>query len=230
MKYAISLVLGFLVGAVVFVVGLYLNPFSGQATVSPLSVTSERVIDLSFSAVPGDGVLYTDHGETVVTPHPERIAELWEPAVHETSIHVTKVESSRGEFAGIGIKFSSRSEQTAIVKGDVIANSAWHLYLPGQGTLLIDQTENFWSYIRGVVIPARTSAGDNWVGSFHTITTNGPGSLGTARVTGGSGLFDGMTSESVEALTARGYSANSGPVSVDGNLTVELAELAAASE
>jgi hypothetical protein len=230
MKYAFSLVLGLLVGAVLFVLGLYLNPFSGRATVSPLAVTSERVIDLSFSAVPGEGILYTDHGETVVKPHPERIAELWEPAVHETSVYVTTVANSRGGFAGLGIKLSSRSEQTAVVKGDAIANSVWHIYLRGQGTLLIDQTENFWSYIREVVIPARTSAGDNWVGSFHTITTNGPGSLGTARVTGGSGLFEGMTSESVEALTARGYSAISGPVSIDGNLTVELPELAAASE
>lgn len=230
MKYAISLVLGLLVGVALFVLGLYLNPFSGQATVSPLAVTNERVIDLSFSAVPGDGILYTDHGESIVTPHPERTTELWEPAVHGTSIYVTSVANGRGDFAGFGIKFSSKSEQTAILKGDAIANSAWHIYLPGQGTLMIDQTENFWSYIREVVIPARTSSGDNWVGSFHTITTNGPFSLGTARVTGGSGLFGGMTSESVEALTVRGYSALTGPASIDGNLTIELTELAAASE
>ena len=76
--------------------------------------------------------------------------------------------------------------------------------------------------IRDILIPARLSAGDSWRGTFHRIMTSGPGSLGTARVTGGSGLFGGRTSESVESLTARGYSVQSGPVAMEGSLAVVL--------
>jgi hypothetical protein len=78
------------------------------------------------------------------------------------------------------------------------------------------------------VIPARWSSGNSWRGSFHRIMTSGPGSLGTARVTGGSGIFADQTSESVESLTARGYSADTGPVSMDGSLTVAVPQRVAA--
>ena len=174
MKYVIALLLGLVTGASVFVAGLYYNPFSGQAAVSPLAVTTEQVVDLSFSAVPSEGVLYTDHGESIVKPHPARVAELWEPAIVETTLFVTTLKDGRGGFAGLGIKTMSASETTALIKGEAIANSTWHVYLPGQGTFMIDQTENYWSYIRDVVVPARWSAADTWRGSFHRITTNGP--------------------------------------------------------
>jgi len=222
MKYAISLFLGLLTGAALFVIGVYHNPFVGRASVSPLAVTSERVIDLSFPAVPSNGLLYTNHGEATIAPYPERVAELWEPAVYDTSVYVTKLEDSRGMDAGIGIKFSSKSESTRILKGQVLANSAWHVYLPGKGTLLIDQTENYWSYLHDIVIPAHLSSGDNWRGSFYGVMTNGPSALGTARVTGGSGTFAGLITESVESLSAEGYSARSGPVAMHGSLTVAL--------
>lgn len=222
MKYVISMALGLLTGAMLFIAGLYFNPFTGQAAVSPLAVTDERVVDLSFSAVPADAILYTDHGESSVTPQPERVAELWEPAVYDTNVFVTILRDGRGHTAGIGIKMLSKSEDTAIVRGEALANSAWHVYLPGQGTMMIDQTENYWAYIRDVMIPARTSSGDNWRGTFHRVMTNGPSSLGTARVSGGSGDLAGVVTESVESLTAAGYSAASGPVAMEGSLTIAI--------
>ena len=41
--------------------------------------------------------------------------------------------------AGLGIKFSSRSERTALLKGDAIVDSVWYVYLPGRGSLFIEQ-------------------------------------------------------------------------------------------
>lgn len=230
MKYLVTLGAGFVTGAILFLAGIYFNPFTGQPTVSPLAVTDDRIVSLSFSAVPSDGLLYSDHGDSAVEPHPDRVAELWEPAIVDTSIFVTKLESSRGSTTGIGIKVLSRSESTALISGKAIANSIWHVYLPGQGTMLIDQTENYWSYIRDVVIPAKWSAGDSWRGNFFRVTTNGPGSLGTARVTGGGGIFSGVTSESVESLSADGYSGVSGPVSMDGSLTVAMPQQVVAED
>jgi len=230
MKYVISIGLGLLTGAALFVAGFYLNPFVGQPMVSPLSVTDDRVVELSFSAVPSDAILYTDHGESIVTPRPDRVAELWEPAVDDTDVFVTVLQDSRGGTAGIGIKMRSKSEDTALIRGQALANSVWHIYLPGQGTMMIDQTENYWSYIREVMIPARWSSGDNWRGTFHRVMTSGPGSLGTARVSGGSGELAGVTTESVESLTAAGYSAASGPVSMDGSLTIAIPQQQVASQ
>lgn len=222
MKYVVALIAGLLCGAVIFALGLYMNPFVGSATVSPLAVAKERVVDLSFSAVPDNGLLFTDSGDSIIDRHPERVALLWEPAIAGTRLFVTMLENSRGDIAGVGIKLLSKSERTSLIRGEALAESTWHVYLPGQGTLLIDQTENYWSYIRDVVVPARRSSADSWRGSFHRITTHGPGALGTARVTGGSGAFAGMTSEAVESLTATGYSAATGPAAMRGSLTIAI--------
>lgn len=230
MKFVISAVLGLLTGAMLFIAGLYINPFTGQPTVSPLAITDERVVELSFSAVPADAILYTDHGESILTPRPERVAELWEPAVSDTDLFVTVLHDSRGSAAGIGIKMRSRSEATEIVRGEALANSVWHVYLPGQGTMMIDQTENYWSLIREVMIPARWSSSDSWRGTFHDVMTSGPNPLGTARVSGGSGILAGVTTESVELLTAAGYSATNGPVAMEGSLAIAIPQPQIASQ
>ena len=182
MKYLAALLLGMLTGSALFALGLYYNPFTGQPAVSPLAVTEDRVLDLSFSAVPAESILFTNHGESAVKPIPDRVSELWEPAVVKTRVLVTGLQDSRGGI-GVGIKFSSDTEYSALLRGEALVKSVWHVYIPDQGTFMIDQTENYWSYIRDIVIPARWSSGDSWRGSFHRITTSGPGSLGTARVT-----------------------------------------------
>jgi hypothetical protein len=230
MKYVIALLIGALLGAVLFSLALYYNPFAAQPAVSPLSVTQDRVINLSYSAVASEAILYTDNGESIVASHPERVADLWELAIIDTRIFVTKLRNARGEVTGIGFKFSSDSEQTSLINAEAVVNSVWHVYLPGQGTFLIDQTENYWSYIHDIVIPARWSSGDNWKGAFHGVMTSGPGALGIARVTGGSGDFSGQASEAVESLTAQAYSALDGPVSMSGNLTIIAPTASANSE
>jgi len=222
MKYLISLLIGTLLGAVIFLLGLYFNPFIAQASVSPLAVSDTPVIDLTYSSVPSESILYTNNGESTIAPFPDRVSELWEPAIVDTSVWVTELQNSRGGSAGIGIKFSSPSEQTRIVHGEAMASSVWHIYLPERGTFLLDQTENYWAYLRDVVIPANWSSGDNWRGTFHNIMTNGPGSLGTARLTGGSGVYADLISEAVESRTARGYSSAVGPIAMSGNLTIAI--------
>jgi len=228
MKYVISLLTGVLLGALLFSVALYYNPFAGQVTISPLSVTQDRVINLSYSAVASEGILYTDAGDSIIATHPDRVADLWELAIIDTRIFVTTLHNTRGDVAGIGFKFTSDSERTSLLNANAEVNSVWHVYLPGQGTFLIDQSENYWRYIHDIVIPARWSSGDNWIGAFHGIMTSGPGALGIARVTGGSGDFAGQRTEAVESLTARAYSALTGPVSMNGNLAI-IAPAAAAN-
>jgi len=230
MKYLVSLVVGIVIGVLLFVMGLYYNPFTSQQSISPLAVTNERIVDLAFTAVPGDAILYTNNGESTIKTHPARVADLWEPAIVDSSVFVTTLVDSQGETVGIGIKTSTLSEDTKVLTGQALVDSAWHVYVPGQGTLLVDQSENYWSYLREIVIPARWSSGDNWKGSFHGITTSGPGALGTARVSGGSGIFAGLNSEAVESLTAKAYSAVDGPVSMAGSLTITLPAVSSQAE
>ena len=217
MKYLVSLVIGMLVGATLFAAGIYYNPFAERQTVSPLAMSNDEQLDFTYTAVPGETILYTDNGESIISTHPDRVAELWEPAIVDTRIAVNLLTDSRGKAMGLGIKFSTDSEQTRLISSQALVDSVWHIYLPGQGTLLVYQVENYWSYLREVVVPARWSSGDNWKGSFFRIMTQG-----TARVTGGTGNFAGLSAEAVESLTARAYSAIDGPVSMHGNMTITL--------
>lgn len=222
MKYVISLIVGMVVGVALFVLGLYYNPFVGNPSVSPLAISDLELVELSYSLVPRESIVFTNDGESDVAPHPTKVLELWEPTVKKTRGFVTTLTDSRGEPVGLGVKFSSDSEQSALLDAEVLVNSVWHIYLPERGTLFVDQTENYWSYLHDIVIPSKMSSGDNWRGSWYGIMSSGPGALGTARVTGSTGDMMDVESEAVESVTARAYSATSGPVGMTGNLSIAL--------
>lgn len=221
MKYAIALILGLLTGAVVAIAVVYYNPFTTQSSLSPLSVSERQQITLNYSAVATDSILFTNDGESRVHPHPVKVLQLWEAPIRLTETMVTVLTDSRNEPVGIGIKFSSQSERTRLLNGEALVDSTWYIYMPGQGSMLIEQSENYWTFLREIVVPAHWSSGDSWRGNWHGMMTNGPGALGTAYVYGGSGAFEGFEAEAIETLTARAYDTEIGPVAIDGQLTIE---------
>jgi len=222
MKYLISLVVGMFVGVAALLALLYYNPMTSHNKLSPLSVSDNEVITFNYSAVATDALVYTNDGESTVAPYPSKVLQLWEPTVRLTDTMATVLRDSRNQPAAIGIKFSSRSESTRILDGEAIIDSAWHIYVPGQGSLFVEQQENYWGYLRDIVIPAYRSSGDNWRGNWSGTITSGPGALGLARVFGGSGEFANLEIDGIESLSAKAYSVNHGPVAVDGTLAVEL--------
>lgn len=222
MKYVVSLVLGMFVGAALLLAALYFNPFVAGPRISPLVLTDKEVIDLSFNATPANTLLFTNNGKSLIAPHPVSVPLLREKAINQSWVTVVRLTNARGQTQGIGIKFSSESEDTRILSSEALVNSVWHVYLANRGTFFVDQTENYWSFVRDIVIPAKWSASDGWRGSWHRNMTIGPGSLGTARVVGETGIFAGISTEALESLTARAYSSATGPVAMHGNLTIAM--------
>ena len=225
MKYLISLLFGLATGVAAFLALLYFNPLTSQNKLSPVSVTDEDLIILNYSAVASNALIYTNDGESQVAPHPAKVLQLWEPPIRRTVAMATVLTDSRNIVVGIGMKFSSDSESTNILNGEALIDSVWHIYLPGRGSLFIEQQENYWSYLREIVIPARWSSGDNWRGIWNGDVTSGPGALGTARVIGGSGAFDGLDTHGLESLSAKAYSVEQGPVAIDSKLAIEIPRL-----
>lgn len=226
MKYVIGFLAGTIVGAVLCLFVLYQNPFADVPAVSPLAVSDQQLLDFTYSAVPSESIAFTNDGESSISPHPAKIAELWEPAIRRTDVLVTLVSGHAGSPVGLGIKFSSDSEGSRLLTSQALVDSAWHVYLPGRGTFFVDQTENRWNYLRNIVIPAHWNSADSWRGTWFGITTVGPGALGTARVTGGSGAFAKMSAEAVESWNAKAYSAVHGPVAMSGSLTIAVSKTA----
>jgi len=225
MKYLISLLIGLATGVAAFLALLYFNPLTSQNKLSPVSVTDEDLIVLNYSAVATNALIYTNDGESQVAPHPAKVLQLWEPPIRRTDAMATVLTDSRNTVVGVGMKFSSDSESTNLLNGEAIIDSVWHIYLPGRGSLFVEQKENYWTYLREIVIPARWSSGDNWRGIWNGDITSGPGALGTARVIGGSGAFDGLDTHGLESLSAKAYSVEQGPVAIDAKLTIEIPRL-----
>lgn len=222
MKYLISLLLGLVVGAAIFAAGMIYNPFLLGHGLSPLSVTESEVISLNFSSVPSDAIVYTNDGDSRLKPFPEKVQQLWEPSIRLTSAMATVMRDARSQTAGIGIKFSSRSERTRLLRGEAIVDSVWYVYLPDHGSLFIEQFENYWTFLREVGIPAYRSSANNWKGTWIGDLTAGPGALGTAAVSGGAGSFQGLKMEGLESLTATAYSIDDGLVAAEGRLLIEM--------
>jgi hypothetical protein len=227
MKHVLSLVAGLLVGGVLFIGFLYYNPFAGHG-VSALAVSKQELIDLTYSAVPEEAIAFTNNGESRVARYPEKIADLWEPAIAQTTVLVTMLSQVDGTPAGIGVKFSSASEKTRLLHSEALVDSAWHVFLPDSGTFFFSQTENLWSYLRDIVIPAAWNSADNWRGNWFGVMTVGPNALGTGKVAGGSGQFANLDTEAVESWSAKAYSAVRGPVAMTGSLTVAVSPYVAA--
>jgi hypothetical protein len=224
MKYLISLLLGMVAGAALFGLGLIFNPFIADRGVSPLAVAGADVITLNFSPVPDETIIYTNDGESLHVPYPSKVQQLWEAPVRQTSVLVMPMQDARGEPAGIGIKFGSRSESTRLLRGDAVLDSAWYLYLPEHGSLFIHQSENYWPFLRDVAFPAWRSSANSWRGGWFADLTAGPGALGTAAATGGSGDLRGLEMEAVESLSVKAFSTELGLISAEGRLVIAMPE------
>lgn len=222
MKYLVALIVGLLVGAALFGLGVIYNPFLGKPELSPLAVTDAPTLVLTYSGVASESIAYTNDGESRTQPYPDKVLQLWEQTIRQTSATATLLRDGRSQAAGIGIKFSSAADETRLLSGRALANSIWYVYLPGRGGLFIEETENYWDYIRDIVVPGYRSSANMWAGTWIGNMTAGPGALGTARVTGGSGEFAGQKMLGVESLSVRAWKADRGAVAAEGRLLIEL--------
>ncbi len=222
MKYLIALILGLLTGAALAAIGIVYNPVAKTPGLSPLAVSDQSLMQLNYSAVASSSIAYTNNGESAATPHPQRILQLWEEPIRRTDVMMTPLTTASGEFAGLGIKFMSDSEASRLIEGKALVDSNWYVVLPGQGTFFIEQSENYWGFLKEVVLPAHWSSADSWKGVWNGNVTDGPGALGTGRVHGGHGVFSGVNSEVVESLSAKAYSSRLGPVAMQGSLMIDV--------
>ena len=222
MKYVVALVLGLIIGAAILAVGVVYNPFTVDRVLSPLSVTEAQVIVLKFSRVPAESLVYTNNGDSVPSPYPEKVLQLWEAPIRKTSAMATVMRDARNQPAGIGIKISSLSESTHLLRGEAIVDSIWYVYAPQHGSMFIQQTENYLPFVREVAFPAWKSAANSWRGTWMGNMTSGPGALGMAAVSGGSGRVKGLDLDGVETLSVRAFSADAGFVAAEGQLLIEL--------
>ena len=107
------------------------NPFLNTQNLSPLTVTGAQTITLSYSAVAENNIVFTNDGESETNPYPDRVLQLWEKPIRQSSARVALLLDGRKQPAGIGVKISSLSERTDLLGAKALVDSIWYMYLPG---------------------------------------------------------------------------------------------------
>ena len=182
------------------------NPLTSSNDRVPISANSSQALDLRFGSHVSDALAYTNGGFDELPVRPAGIGELWHPTLNGAHAAVHALENSHGAVVGVGVKFLAPSERSRLLTGDILVDSSWNVLLPGTGSFFVDQTENYWPFLRSVALPAMRAEDKRWQGDFETDLTVGPAPTLEGRMIGASGVLRGHRGEAREALAASGYS------------------------
>ena len=207
-------------GALILILGLYFNPLDNQNNMPSLKIFSGNITHLKYSFNPKDILFFADKEKYINKLDPNILNKLNEPALKNTRIIFLPLYDNNNNLEGFGIKISSDSKKTNLLSSQTLANSLWHIYLPKKGSFIFHETENFWPYIKNIIIPAHLDKNNNWHGIYRFITTEGPNLDGSGNTIGGHGIFKSKRGFSQESAEITAYSIENGPTIKIGNLRI----------
>ena len=205
MKYVLTLLAGFLVGATLALTGLYFNPLT--ETLGPLPASD----DTTFTyASPVTSELVFAHGNLSRVPsYPSGVPNLWEDTINKSALSVIQLRGSDGTTA-IASRISYPSEETDLLRNGVLLTDDWVVSFPGQGSFFINSQSNWWPFLKEVLIPV-WYLGRPWPGPSEYAPTVGPANGVWARVNGATGRFDGLTGTAAERYAVQSFDERVGP-------------------
>lgn len=222
MKYLITLLAGLATGVGLVAGAIYMNPVAKQNPLVRLDADLDNRLELVRDA-PARAALALVGGERRIGPRfPDGIAELWEPVLADTEVELAVLADELGEPRALGLRLSSLSEATRPLGGELLVHSAWHVYLPGRGSVFLGALENHWPLAREVVLGAWRDERNLWSGRFVGDVTVGPGATGEGLVVGGHGEFSGRVGQWRELVDISRYSLDNGPLEMRSSLTLGL--------
>lgn len=205
MRYLFALLLGFLAGVAVVAAVVYYNPATATNE-SVITRTTDGVnLELLYGSQSGDALAYTNSGSSHWPRVPAAVADLWHPALVGVHVAVHPLQNGRGEPVGVGVKFFQLSEDTRLLRGEVLVDSAWSVMLPGAGSLFVEQDENYWPFVRAVGLPAWLDGNKRWQGEFRSELTVGPRGTLEGVVVGASGVMRDRLGEARESMSVQSY-------------------------
>jgi hypothetical protein len=182
--------LGFVLGLVVGVAALLLNPLGSVGVLPALESPSATV--KRFAAPAGRGMALDGAAFLLGSS----AAPLADAANSRSRVAVMVLPAGDGSAAVLAVKVAVVSPQNSLWRARLGTLDSWVLFHPGEGSAFIAAYSNYWSVLR-----------DRWLSGLDSGAAAEaryplsalPPRGETVGVTGGSGAFAGMTGESREA-------------------------------
>jgi len=221
MKYILTLVLGFVLGTALVLVGLYHNPLTADASL--ISGVNARVF--TYRSPFTEGLAVTHSGRSRLPLRPAAIPELWESTISDSMLSVVVLRDEEDAPAGIATRVSQFSESTEMLTRGVLVDDDWLVTISGEGSFFIRADSNLWPFLKETLIPV-WYLDRPWQGPQNFRPTAGPGEGGSAIVAGATGRFANLEGTAVESYEISGFDKIHGPGGLNARLFVSLPEQA----
>jgi hypothetical protein len=199
MKYALSLILGVLAGAVTGALLLYVNPFTRHET-EPSS-GPHWVLEYSLA---GDDAWLTTHATRLGLPVvPEGVQLPFESGIKGTIVAAMPLVDVTHSASAAATRISIPSPRTDLLAAGVVVEDHWLISVPGQGSVLVHSVNNQWPLLRDTLVRVNWLRRD-WGGPGEYMPTQGPEAAG-AEVIGLTGQYAGTHGTARERLTIDDY-------------------------
>jgi hypothetical protein len=213
MKYLLTGILGFLVGAAAAMAALYFNPLTDGA--GPLPAEGDSTY--SYASPVTSELVFTHGGLSRLPSSPSEVPYLWEATINKTALSVLVLKGADGSASGVASRVSYPDEDTELLATGALLNDDWTVSFPGQGSLFVTARSNWWPLLKEAVIPV-WYLGQLWPGPEVYTPTVGPGPDGRAVVRGASGRFAGQTGSAAERYQIEEFDDRLGPRRVHAEL------------
>jgi hypothetical protein len=195
----LATVIGFVVGALLIVAALVVNPFVKAATLATPITTLDRkghTIETFTVNAPDDIIAVTHNGGSIIDPRPAGIALLNEPSIQSGLILVAKIRNQHGQIVGVAIEAEETDAASNPLLGRVRMNTDWTILLPARGTIFVTQIEDAGEV--GKSILPTVILGGEWNGQAEFVSTAGPAENGRGVIIGGTRQFERISGSFVE--------------------------------
>ena len=190
MKYALVCLLGAIVGAAAACAALVFNPFDDRPHTAGLiaGFGAEASGELGLTAGTNT-VLASTHEGRIPVPGlaPSTLAE---PAIGGVLGELIELSDSTGAPAGYAARIAVLAERSNLLRGELLIDVHWSVWLPGNGSLFVAEELNVWPLVRRVVLPMRYRRED-FAGPWTFVATTGPTRSGYGEAIGASGGLAG---------------------------------------
>jgi hypothetical protein len=187
-KYVLLGLLGAIVGAAAACAALVFNPFDDRPHTAGL---------IAGFGADASGELRLMSGAVLASSHEGRIpapglvpSALAEPAIGSVLADLIELSDAAGAPAGYAARIAVLAERSTLLRGELLVDVHWSVWLPGNGSLFIAEERNLWPLARRVVLPMHYRRED-FAGPWTFVATTGPTRSGYGEVIGASGGLAG---------------------------------------